>query len=79
MCRDTMIEAYSQEIGEKESFTDHSLMISLGLIVEFIMSANMEGRLSKAVEQWLAYALTSSLNHLPCETEDFPSRKVFKS
>lgn len=54
MCLCTVIEAYSQEIGEKESFMDHSLMISLGLIVEFIVSDNMEGRLSKAVEQWFA-------------------------
>lgn len=79
MCRRTMIEAYSQEIGEKESFTDHNLMISLGLIVEFIMNDNMEGRLSKAVEQWLAYALTSFLSHLPGVTEDFPPRQVLKS
>lgn len=54
MCLCTVIEAYSQEIGEKESFSDHSLMINLGLIGEFIVSDNMEGRLRKAAEQWFA-------------------------
>lgn len=52
MCPCCVPEACNQEIRERKTITDHGLMIRPGLLVEFIMRDNTEGRFSKAIQQW---------------------------